>query len=177
MKGKGKGDCEITAFFLPDDRLWGGDTEQVAFNEEGEPPYQPVHKEWVHRVRSQEGRGLFGGKVYAINILDKEDQKDAPDGTKILHWLEESDEGGCVDRNHPAVARLTENLSLAHGKNNGKRFPCWSKWRLSTDPGRIFEVQDSGNFTTEKRLDRYAGMTGPDPTKNVSFKNAYVYRV
>jgi hypothetical protein len=177
VKGLGKGKCQITAYFLPEESLWTGETEQVAFNEEGEPPYVSVHKDWVRRVRGSEARGQLGGKVYGINLLDKEDQKDAPDGTKVIHWLQELPEGGCGDRTHKALARLTENMSLARGINNAKRFPCWSQWRLSTDPGVVFQIQDAGNFITENRLDRYAGPTGPDPRANVGFKAAYVYRV
>ncbi len=97
-KGIGKGKVQITAYFLPDEGLFVGSPEQVALNKKGTAPYVSVHKDWIARVRGQEGRGLYSDKVYGITDLDK--AVTLPDGTKVTQWMYESDEGGCATRGH-----------------------------------------------------------------------------
>jgi hypothetical protein len=163
----GYGIFEITSFGLPDDDLWTGATEQVALNEEGTPPYRTVHKDWIHRVRSQEARGRSQGTVYEIVDLHKEDIPKQPKG--ITQRLIATAEAGCAN------VSMAPNLSLAKQRSD-RRFRCRNKILLSTDPGTVFAIHDTGNFKTLNRFDRYIGLITPS-TPNVSFPSAYVVKI
>lgn len=163
----GYGVFQITSYGLPDDDVWTGATEQVALNEEGTPPYRTVHKGWISRVRSQEARGRSQGTVYAIVDLDKEDIPKQPKG--ITQRLVPEMEAGCAN------VTLAPNLSLAKQRSD-RRFRCRNKILLSSDPGTVFAIHDTGNFSTLNRFDRYIGLISPS-TPNLNFPSAYVVKI
>lgn len=175
VKGIAFGQFTITRFVTPDDAQWDGPTEIATLN--GKP--LTVHTGWVDRVRGSEGKGLTttkdivkirGPGGFVKNQTGKGKHFEHPPGTQNL-FIE--DEGRWAKR-------LAVDHSLAKHEEDD-RFNGHDQILLSTDPGKTFFIEDTGNWETDppgphNHFDRYAGLVGPgDP--DINFPSAYVVKL
>jgi hypothetical protein len=169
----GYGKFRISKYVLPNDDIWDGGLEPVAFLRSGVGPYRMVHSRWIARVRGQEGRGLSGGRVYRIRDVTSTKPK-THNGQRVRNYMTEQAEAGC-----PGVGRLTGGLSLARNTQDS-RFRCGDRIMLATtDLGKVFVIQDTGPLdgpSDINHLDRYAGAAGPSDS-NVDFPPSYVVKL
>jgi hypothetical protein len=161
----GYGIFVISKFVTPDDDMWTGGTENVAFNVNGTGATRSVHTDWITRVKNQEGVGMSKNTIYGIHTTSP--------GAPVRYYLSAQNEGAFVPRlsvNH-SLAKSTADTRFA--KRDHILLP-------TTDQGITFSIDDSGNWVelgegTINQFDRFAGVVGPnDP--NAAFPSSYVVK-
>ncbi len=150
----------ITRYFTPDDDQWNGPTETAAFGS----TQRTIHTTWISKVRCEEGKGRSQGQIVKIRGPGKRNASKTiwihKPGTQRLS---SDQEGGF------GIQYLTVDKSLAKNQSD-PRFHGHDQILLLSDPGKVFEIEDVGNWTQKDEpagrrpidhFDRYFGVGGP----------------
>lgn len=164
----------ISRFITPDDDQWTGPSESVTFGN----AKRSVHTTWISRVRCEEGKGRSQGDIVNVRGPGRRNE------TKTV-WIHKTGTQRLIRSNEGAfVQRLTIDKSLAKNSSD-TRFDGHDRILLSTEPSRIFEIEDTGNWTQEDEpagrrvidhFDRYFGFGSPTTSKD-DFPMAFVVKI
>lgn len=164
----------ISRFFTPDDDQWTGPTESVTFGN----TRRNVHTNWISRVRCEEGKGRSLGDI--VNVRGPGHRN----ATKTV-WVHKAGTQRLNRSNEGAyVPSLTVDRSLAKNTSD-RRFRGHDQILLSTDPNRVFAIEDTGNWTQADEppgrrvvdhFDRYVGFAGPG-RRRPDFPMAFVVKL
>lgn len=165
IKFSGYGVFSISKYVTPNDDMWTGETQKVAFNSDGTGATRDVHTGWILRVRGQEGVGMSQNTIYGIHTTTS--------GAPVHYYLAPQNEGAFV-------VRLTVNHSLAKSTSDSRFTKSDNILLPTTDQGVKFSIDDTGNWVEEgygtiNQFDRFAGTVGPNDS-NSAFPSSYVVR-